>query len=212
MRLRRLLHLIGFDNHNKIVGQPNRLKTRNLTLVPHVPDHLLALIESSEAYEKRSGMYAADCVREFLLAGSPDFQTQLQAATAPDPWEIGFAVVHDIENIVIGMCRFAGLPDSNGVAEIAYSIAPVYQGKGYATEVASPLIDYASSSGGMKTVCAHRLPEINASTQVLEKCGFKKVAEIVDSEIIWSGAGKEESGRASTCCGTIYGVGSGTGK
>ena len=187
MRLRRLLHLIGFDNHNKIVGQPNRLKTRNLTLVPHVPDHLLALIESSEAYEKQSGMRAADGVREFLLAGSPDFQKQLQTAKAPDPWKFGFAIVHDIDNIVIGMCGFADPPHSNGVAEIAYSIAPAYQGKGYATEVASALIDYASSSGGAKTVCAHTLPEINASTRVLEKCGFKKVAEIVDSEnnLVW---------------------------
>ena len=42
------------------------------------------------------------------------------------------------------MGGFPGPPNSDGVAEIAYGIAPVYQGKGYATEVANALIDFAS--------------------------------------------------------------------
>jgi ribosomal-protein-alanine N-acetyltransferase len=163
------------------------LKSRNLRLVPHVPEHLLALAESSTTYETRSGMHLADGVREFLLAASPDFQKELQAATAPDPWKFGFAVVHEVDNIVIGMCGFAGPPDSDGVAEIAYSIAPAYQGRGYATEVASALVDYASRSGRVKKICAYTLPQINASPRVLQKCGFKKVGAVFDAEnnLVW---------------------------
>ena len=55
----------------------------NLTLVAHIPRQLLALIESTPAYEESSGRRIADGVREFLLAASPDFLSALQKATAP---------------------------------------------------------------------------------------------------------------------------------
>jgi hypothetical protein len=66
----------------------------NLTLVAHIPRQLLALIESTAAYEESSGRRIADGVREFLLAASPDFLSALQKATAPDRWRFGFAIVH----------------------------------------------------------------------------------------------------------------------
>jgi [ribosomal protein S5]-alanine N-acetyltransferase len=159
----------------------------NLTLVAHIPRQLLALIESTAAYEKSSGLRVADGVREFLLAASPDFLSALQEATAPDPWRFGFAIVHRIGTVVIGLCGFAGPPDSDGLVEIAYSISPDYQGRGFATEVARALVDFASSSGRVRTVCAYTLPEMNASTRVLEKCGFRKTGEIFDSEnhLVW---------------------------
>ena len=80
------------------------------------------------------------------------------------------------------MCGFPGPPDTNGLAEIAYGIAPSYQGKGYATEAAMALVDFAKRDPRVKTVCAHTLPEPNASTRILEKCGFKKIGDAVDPE------------------------------
>ena len=80
------------------------------------------------------------------------------------------------------MGGFTGPPDSDGGAEIAYGIAPTYQGNGYATEVAKALIDFASRDARVKTIRAHTLAEVNASPRVLEKCGFKKTGETVDSE------------------------------
>lgn len=159
----------------------------NLTLVAHIPRQLLALIESTAAYEESSGRRIADGVREFLLAASPDFLAALQKATAPDPWRFGFAIVHRIDHVVIGLCGFTGPPDSDGLVEIAYSISPDYQGRGLATEAAKALVDFASSSGRVRTVCAHTLPEMNASTRVLEKCGFRKTKEILDSDndLVW---------------------------
>jgi ribosomal-protein-alanine N-acetyltransferase len=154
----------------------------NLTLFYHIPRQLLALIESTAAYEKSSDLRVADGVREFLLAASPDFLSALQEATAPDPWRFGFAIVHRTDNVVIGLCGFIGAPDDDAIVEMAYSIAPSYQGKGYATEAARALVDYATRSGLVRTIRAHTLPEINASTRVLEKCGFRKTAEILDSE------------------------------
>jgi [ribosomal protein S5]-alanine N-acetyltransferase len=129
----------------------------------------------------------ADGVREFLLQGSPDFLAQLQETAVPDPWRFGFAIVLTAESLVIGLCGFAGPPDSDGSVEMAYSIAPAYQGKGYATEAATALIEFATSSKAVRAVCAHTLPESNASTRVLEKCGLKKSGEIRDAEnnLVW---------------------------
>jgi len=163
------------------------LDTTHLTLLPHKPRDLLALLNGAAEYQQSSGMPVAEGIREFLLAASPDFLAQLQTATAPDPWNFGFAIVHKIDNVLIGMCGFAGPPDSDRVVEIAYSIAPAYQGKGYATEAAMALVNFAFGSGRATTVCAHTLPKVNASTCVLEKCGFMKTGEITDSEnnLVW---------------------------
>jgi RimJ/RimL family protein N-acetyltransferase len=127
-------------------------------------------------------MRIAEGVREFLLAGSPQFFAQLQTATESDPWKIGFAIMHKIDNVMIGMCGFAAPPDSDSVVEIGYGIAPSYQGKGYASEAAQALIGFASRDPRVRTIRAHTLMQSNASTRVLEKCGFERISETVDPE------------------------------
>jgi hypothetical protein len=97
----------------------------NLTLVAHIPRQLLALIESTAAYEKSWGLRVADGVREFLLAASPDFLSALQEATAPDPWTFGFAIVHRIGNVVIGLCGFAGPPIQTGLSKSPTASHPI---------------------------------------------------------------------------------------
>ena len=44
------------------------------------------------------------------------------------------------------------------------------------------LIDFVSADESVRIICAHTLREINASTRVLEKCGFKRVADLIDPE------------------------------
>jgi len=158
------------------------LQTKNLKLVPHLPAHLLALSEGGPAYEKVSGMRIAQGVHKFLLAATPEFMAQLRRATGPDPWNFGFAVLHKIDNVMIGFCSFTGPPSPDGTVEIAYGIAPDYQGKGFATEAALALVEFASRDARVMTIYAHTLPETNASTHVLEKCGFTKTGEVIDSE------------------------------
>jgi RimJ/RimL family protein N-acetyltransferase len=73
------------------------------------------------------------------------------------------------------------------MAEIAYGVNPEYQGKGYATEAAAALVSYALGTGQARVVRAHTLPEPNASTRVLSKCGFRQVGEVIDPEdgLVW---------------------------
>jgi RimJ/RimL family protein N-acetyltransferase len=116
-----------------------------------------------------------------MLEASADFKARVQSAKQSDPWLFGFAIIHKIDNVLIGTGGFPG-PPSDGVTEIAYGIAPNYQGKGYATEVAAALIEFASRDSRVRTLRAHTLAATNASTRVLEKCAFKKVGETIDPE------------------------------
>ncbi|HME87589.1 MAG TPA: GNAT family N-acetyltransferase [Chthoniobacterales bacterium] len=158
------------------------IQTKNLILAAHLPRHLRALLHSVQEFEIIAGLRVAEGIREQLLSASPDFMTRLQSAREPNPWQFGFGVVHKIDNVLIGMGGFPSPPDSDGVAEIAYGIAPSYQDKGYATEVANALCHFASCDKHVKKIRAHTLAEKNPSTRVLEKCGFEKVGETVDPE------------------------------
>lgn len=120
-------------------------------------------------------------------AVSPVWLALLEASGAADPWIHGFTVIDRSNGGAVGQCGFKGPPGTDGVVEIAYGVAPEHQGKGYATEAATALTDYAFSQREVRAVRAHTLPEINASTRVLTKCGFRRVGEVIDPEdgLVW---------------------------
>lgn len=158
------------------------IQTENLILAVNLPRHLRALVRSKQEFEVTTGLRVAEGIREQLESASADFLARLGTAKQSDPWQFGFAVIHKVDNMLIGICGFPGPPDSNGIAEIAYGIAPAYQGRGYATEAAKALIDFAKSDDRVTTIRAHTLPEKNASTSVLTKCGLKRIADTIDPE------------------------------
>ena len=155
-------------------------ETKNLRLVPHAPEHLRALIEGNDCYARSSGLTPATGLRDFIVSDdvSPEWLAALESATGSDPWRDGFALVHSESGLVIGNAGFTGPPDAEGMVEIAYGVVPDYQGRGYATEAASALVAWAANNGRVAVVRAHTLPERNASTRVLEKCGFRHVGEV----------------------------------
>lgn len=119
---------------------------------------------------------------------SVDWLARLDALTSPDPWTLGFSLVHrDSAKTVVGSAGFKGPPTADGVVEISYGVNSDHQGKGYATEAAQALTTYAFSSGKVRLVRAHTRPEPNASTRVLAKCGFRRVGAVIDPEdgLVW---------------------------
>ena len=84
--------------------------------------------------------------------------------------------------MVIGSAGFKGPPDAQGMVEIAYGVDPSCQGQGFATEAAGALLRYAAADPRVRLLRAHTLPEANASTRVLGKCGFVHIGEVVDPE------------------------------
>ena len=165
------------------------IQTKSLKLVPFAPEHLRGLIRGYDIFARSFGFPAAEGLRDFFVSNdvSPDYLAPLTAATSADPWTHGFAIVHSGAGIVIGTAGFKGPPGADGIVEIAYAVAPTYQGKGYATEAAHALVAFASKDNRVRTIRAHTLPEMNASTSVLKKCGFQHVGEVTDPEdgLIW---------------------------
>jgi ribosomal-protein-alanine N-acetyltransferase len=149
------------------------LQTKSLRLVPLTREEVCAMVEAASPSEK-AGL-------------SADWLARLHASTSADPWTHGFSLVHRDSDIVVGKGGFKGPPTVDGVVEIAYGVAPDYQGKGYATEAAQALVAYAFSSGQVRVVRAHTLPESNASKRVLAKSGFRRIGEVIDPDdgLVW---------------------------
>lgn len=167
----------------------NALETARLRLAPWAPAHLLALIEGEEPFEVNAGVPLADGLRELFVSGevSPAWIAHLHGAAGPDPWTLGFAVVHRDDGCVIGSAAFKGAPDEDGVVEIAYGIAPSYEGRGYATEAAKALVAFALERVDVTSIRAHTKPENGASARVLSRNGFQQVGEVDDPEdgLVW---------------------------
>jgi len=165
------------------------LETPRLTLRPCSPQHLLALIDDPERFQEASGLRPADGLRGFFVSDevSPEWLAALRGATAPDFWRHGFFVLHRASGTVIGSAAFVGPPDAEGMVEIAYGIVPTFEGRGFATEAAALLVRLASESDGVRRIRAHTLPEANASTRVLTKCGFRNPGTVLlpDDGPVW---------------------------
>ena len=150
------------------------IQTKNLKLVPpHTLEDVRAMIDAMDPAKKAQM--------------SADWLEMLNNATSIDPWIHGFSVVLRSGDSVVGQAGFKGPPTADGIVEIAYGIAPDHQGKGYATETAQALTAFAFSSDKVHIVRAHTLPESNASTRVLTKCGFHYMGEVTDPEdgLVW---------------------------
>lgn len=114
--------------------------------------------------------------------GLPDVATDVLRGTAEmykttgyhPPW-VGYLAVH--RGHCVGTCAFKTPPVEERV-EIAYFTFPGHESRGMATAMASRLVEIALSESPSLRVCAQTLPEQNASTRVLEKLGFRRVAEI----------------------------------
>lgn len=144
------------------------LETTHLRLVLESPEDARAMIAGMSPSEKA------------LL--SADWLALVDAAISADPWIHGFAMVRRTDNAVVGSCGFKGPPTPDGIVEIAYTVAPDNRGKGYATEAAQALVVHAFSDSKVRVVRAHTLPELNASTRVLTKCGFRHIGKVVDPD------------------------------
>jgi RimJ/RimL family protein N-acetyltransferase len=149
------------------------MQTKHLDLMPVKRQEVIAIIEAMSPAEKANL--------------SADWLARLHASASEDPWVHGFSLVHRETGAAVGTCGFKGPPAADGIVEIAYGIDPEHQGKGYATEAAEALVLWAFGTAGVRAVRAHTLPESNASTRVLTKCGFCCIGEVVDPEdgLVW---------------------------
>ena len=98
-----------------------------------------------------------------------------------EPWG-GFLAADTGSGQVVATGGFKGRPDRDGGIEIAYFTFPPFERQGYATALASSLVELAVASPDVRLIIAHTLPEENASTRVLTSIGMRFVGETVDPE------------------------------
>jgi RimJ/RimL family protein N-acetyltransferase len=167
------------------------LETERLRLIACAPTQLLALIEHPDEFASLVGYPVADGLRGFYVSGdvSPEWLAALRKAAGEpaDPWRHGFFIIEKDSAAVIGSAGFKGPPDSGGMVEIAYGVVPSREGQGFATEAARALVRFAAADPRVRLLRAHTLPEANASTHVLRKCGFMHIGAVVDPDdgLVW---------------------------
>lgn len=141
-------------------------------------DRLALRLETTEAVLARVAAMSPTDRAEV----SPQWLAQLRAAPLPTPWTHGVALVERATGAVVGSAGFKGPPDADGVVEVAYGLAPAYQGRGYAREALAALSEYALGVAGARCMRAHTRPDNAASARVLAACGFAAVGEVLDPE------------------------------
>lgn len=87
-------------------------------------------------------------------------------------------IIRKLDERVIGDMGFKGKPSQNKVVEIGYGLLEAYWNKGYATEAANALINWAFATNRVNRVMAEVLKENLASIHVLEKIGMKRLTEV----------------------------------
>jgi RimJ/RimL family protein N-acetyltransferase len=143
------------------------LATRRLRLVLQTREQVEAFIAAMPEHDRAQV--------------SPEWLARMRGSTPGDPWAFAFQVLLRETDAAVGTCSFKG-PPVDGVVEISYATDAAHTGRGYATEAALAMRDFAASRRDVRCVRAHTLPEGAASQRILEKCGFRYVGDVVDPE------------------------------
>ncbi len=130
------------------------LKTERLTLKPLTDEELRALRDAADAEMRQA--YGE------MLEGALTHPRQRL-------WYTAWGMYLNGERI--GDLCFKGVP-REGMAELGYGIAPPWEGKGYTTEAAACLVDWAFAQPGVEMVEGETEPGNAASRRILQKLGF----------------------------------------
>ena len=156
------------------------IETERLKLIPCKRKHLEILLSSENELAKYLGLDLADTWLIFPES-IPFSLKMIDDDSRAEVWGMHL-IVHTADNKLIGCGGYKGAPDTAGMVEFGYSVAPTYENRGFATEAARGFIDHALSDRDVCTIDAHTLAEWNASTKILQKCGLTKIAEKHDPE------------------------------
>ena len=156
------------------------IETSRLTLRPFVDDD----------FEAFHAMHSDEEVARYLFGErrSPAESRDLLARKiASSSWAnegdwLGAAVVERESGITVGDLSLQWVSERDRTAEIGFIFDPRHQGKGFATEAARGLLDWAFGTAGLHRVIARTEARNSASSRVLEKLGLRLEAHLVENE------------------------------
>jgi ribosomal-protein-alanine N-acetyltransferase len=164
--------------------RPTDIQTLRLTLSVLLPEEIEALI-SGEVWrvELASGFkYPADDPNRGV-----DLAWHLRALHADNnqlPWRIR-VIVERSSNTVVGSINLKGPPDNDGDVEIGWGLNEQARGKGYATEAAAAVIEWAFQQPGVRSVTA-TIPDHNAASQrIALRVGMSRTATTRRDRPLW---------------------------
>jgi RimJ/RimL family protein N-acetyltransferase len=158
------------------------MKTNNLRLITVEGVHVAALLRTKRELAAILRVTVPDGWPHFPEAFSLPANESHRSERSPTDWP-GYYFIHPQERALIGNGGFTGEPDDSGTVEIGFEIAPEHRNRGFATEAARAMIDYAFAHEEVRAVVAHTLAETNASNSVLRKAGMTFAAEADHPEV-----------------------------
>lgn len=102
---------------------------------------------------------------------------------AAEPFGV-WVMIESASRAVVGDIGFKGPPDDAGVIEIGYSVTGDRRRRGYATEAARALAEWALRQPNVRLIVASCDPNNLPSIRTLERVGFNRAGE-VDGEMKW---------------------------
>jgi RimJ/RimL family protein N-acetyltransferase len=118
----------------------------------------------------------------YPLAAAEDFVRDMMTRHPDTPGEwFQFAVALRATGELIGDCAAGPHDDDERQAEIGFTIAPGYQGRGFATEAARTLLGYLFGTRRKHRVVAYCDARNDASAGVLRRLGMRQEGHLLES-------------------------------
>ena len=111
-----------------------------------------------------------------------------RAPGEPGGW-VQFSVEERVSGRLVGDLGLSPAEGEPGVIKVGYTMAPEFQGRGYATEAVDVLVGYAFDTLDAEVVRAYASAENVASLRVAEKVGMRLVERIEHrhADEVWFG-------------------------
>jgi ribosomal-protein-alanine N-acetyltransferase len=94
---------------------------------------------------------------------------------------IHWAIIDNVTDTIVGTCGYyRGF--NKGEGELGCVLLPQYKGKGYMTDAMSLAIDFGLQEIKLKRIWAATTKQNVKAIQLLERVGFKKVADLEEDE------------------------------
>lgn len=147
-----------------------------------------------DVYKMRRDDEIMRFIREPVMSRkeAEDWINMISSRWAKD--EIGFcSVIERASGKFAGWCGLWQLKENNEI-EVGYAIAKNFWKKGYASEAAEAVLNYAFNGLGLKTVVAVARPENAGSRRVMEKIGMKfdYIGKFYERDLVHYSITKEE--------------------
>jgi ribosomal-protein-alanine N-acetyltransferase len=160
------------------------VETKNLVLRPLEIKHVEAYHTSSASLAELLGVAVPGSWPWSETAEILDWvKEQLQEDASQLTW-LTWLILHRATHTLIGDAGFSGKPNASGVITLGYSIVPEYRVRGYGSEAAGALVDWAFQQDGVEAIEATTPATGHASMRILEKLGFERV-EGDEKTVLW---------------------------